>query len=227
MSEGFSLGVFYTIVRPEEKAILAAADARGIAVQRIDDGQTTFGLERPAGLPDVVVNRSVSHSRSLYATRFFTHYGVPTVNTPEVTELAGDKILTSLRLAERGIPTPRTVVALSPEAALKAIAHTRSGKGPYMVECVTVRCHEHSVGSVNKAGTQQRAPELMAKWRHDLDPAKLAAKRLIEDGVATEEQITEIWAETAKEPAEIEAFCEQSPRATPPIEDLVTAVYAA
>ena len=121
MSEGFSLGVFYTIVRPEEKAILAAADARGIAVQRIDDGQTTFGLERPAGLPDVVVNRSVSHSRSLYATRFFTHYGVPTVNTPEVTELAGDKILTSLRLAERGIPTPRTIVALSPEAALKAI----------------------------------------------------------------------------------------------------------
>ena len=113
------------------------------------------------------------------------------------------------------------------EAALKAIAYARSGKGPYMVECVTVRCHEHSVGSVNKAGTQQRAPELMAKWRHDLDPAKLAGKRLIEDGVATEAQIAEIWAETAKEPAEIEAFCEQSPRATPPIEDLVTAVYAA
>jgi len=121
VSEGFSLGVFYTIVRPEEKAILAAAEARGIAVQRIDDGQTTFGLERPAGLPDVVVNRSVSHTRSLYATRYFAHYGVPTVNSPEVTELAGDKILTSLRLAERGIPTPRTVVALSPEAAMKAI----------------------------------------------------------------------------------------------------------
>ncbi|MGA8275825.1 MAG: lysine biosynthesis protein LysX [Thermoplasmata archaeon] len=121
MSEGFSLGVFYTIIRPEEKAILAAAEARGIAVQRIDDGETTFGLEKPAGLPNVVVNRSVSHTRSLYATRFFAHYGVPTVNSPEVTELAGDKILTSLRLAERGIPTPRTIVALSPEAALKAI----------------------------------------------------------------------------------------------------------
>ncbi len=121
MSEGFSLGVFYTIIRPEEKAILAAAEARGIAVQRIDDGQTTFGLERPDGLPDVVVNRSVSHTRSLYATRCFAHYGVPTVNTPDVTELAGDKILTSLRLAERGIPTPRTVIALSPEAAMLAI----------------------------------------------------------------------------------------------------------
>ena len=121
MSEGFSLGVFTTIVRPEEKAILAAAEARGIAVQRIDDGETTFGLDRPPGLPDVVLNRSVSHTRSLYATRFYAHYGVPTVNTAEVTELAGDKILTSLRLRARGIPTPRTVVALSPEAAIRAI----------------------------------------------------------------------------------------------------------
>jgi [lysine-biosynthesis-protein LysW]---L-2-aminoadipate ligase len=121
VSNGFALGVFTTIVRPEEKAILAAADARGIAVQRIDDGETTFGLDRPSGLPDVVVNRSVSHTRSLYATQFYAHYGVPTVNSAAVTELAGDKILTSLRLRARGIPTPRTIVALSPEAALRAI----------------------------------------------------------------------------------------------------------
>jgi [lysine-biosynthesis-protein LysW]---L-2-aminoadipate ligase len=121
VSDGFSLGVFYTIIRPEEKAILAAAEARGVAVERIDDGETTFGLERPAHLPTVVLNRSVSHTRSLYATRCFAHYGVPTVNDPDVVELAGDKIRTSLRLHERGIPTPRTVVALSPEAAMRAI----------------------------------------------------------------------------------------------------------
>ncbi|MGA8664107.1 MAG: lysine biosynthesis protein LysX [Thermoplasmata archaeon] len=121
MSDGFSLGVFYTIIRPEEKAILAAAEARGIPVERIDDGATTFGLDPPAHLPSVVLNRSVSHTRSLYATRCFAHYGVPTVNHPDVVELAGDKILTSLRLHERGIPTPRTVIALSPEAAMRAI----------------------------------------------------------------------------------------------------------
>ena len=121
MSDGFSLGVFYTIIRPEEKAILAAAEARSVAVERIDDGETTFGLDPPAHLPSVVLNRSVSHTRSLYATRCFAHYGVPTVNHPDVVELAGDKILTSLRLHERGIPTPRTVVALSPEAAMRAI----------------------------------------------------------------------------------------------------------
>jgi len=121
VSNGFRLGVFYTIIRPEEKAILAAAESRGVDVERWDDGEVTFGLDRPEQLPDVVVNRSVSHTRSVYATRCFAHYGVPTVNDPEVVELAGDKIRTSLRLAERGVPTPRTVIALSAEAAMKAI----------------------------------------------------------------------------------------------------------
>jgi [lysine-biosynthesis-protein LysW]---L-2-aminoadipate ligase len=122
VSDRFRFGVFLTIVRPEEKAILAAAEARGLDVDRWDDGEVTFGLERPDRLPDVVLNRSVSHTRSVYATRCFAHYGVPTVNAPDVVELAGDKVRTSLRLAEAGVPTPRTVVALSAEAAKKAIA---------------------------------------------------------------------------------------------------------
>ena len=121
MSDGFRLGVFYTIVRPEEKWILAAAESRELHAVRIDDAEVTFGLDRPDVDADVVVNRSVSHTRSLYATRCYAHYGTPTVNRPEVVELAGDKVLASLRLAERGVPTPKTVVALSPEAALRAI----------------------------------------------------------------------------------------------------------
>ncbi len=121
MSDGFRLGIFYTIIRPEEKWLLAAAEARGIPVERWDDGEVTFGLETPAGLPDVVLNRSVSHSRATYAGWCFAHYRVPTVNRPEVLDLAGDKIRTSLCLAEHGVPTPRTQVALSPEAAIRAV----------------------------------------------------------------------------------------------------------
>jgi [lysine-biosynthesis-protein LysW]---L-2-aminoadipate ligase len=121
VSDGFRLGIFHTIIRPEEKAILAAAEARGIATVRIDDADVTFGLDGPDVRADVVLNRSVSHTRSLYATRCFAHAGIPTVNAPDVVEVAGDKVLASLRLAERGVPTPRTVIALSPEAAMKAI----------------------------------------------------------------------------------------------------------
>jgi [lysine-biosynthesis-protein LysW]---L-2-aminoadipate ligase len=121
VSDGFRLGVFYTIVRPEEKWIFAAAESRGLGLVRIDDAEVTFGLDRPDVDADVVVNRSVSHTRSLYATRCYAHYGIPTVNHPDVVELAGDKVLASLRLAERGVPTPKTVIALSPEAAMKAL----------------------------------------------------------------------------------------------------------
>jgi [lysine-biosynthesis-protein LysW]---L-2-aminoadipate ligase len=121
VSDGFRLGLFSTIVRPEEKAILAAAELRGVVVDRLPDSEVTFGLDPPTGLPDVVLNRSVSHTRALYASIAYAHYGVPTVNAAEVLELAGDKVRTSLRLAERGIPTPRTVIALSEEAALKAV----------------------------------------------------------------------------------------------------------
>ena len=122
MSERFRLGLFSTIVRPEEKAILAAAEARGLDLRRYDDREVTFPLEAPPDLPDVLVDRSVSHTRAVYAAWCFAHYGVPTVNAPEVLELAGDKIRTSLRLSERGVPTPRTAIALSPEAAPAALA---------------------------------------------------------------------------------------------------------
>lgn len=121
MSDGLRLGLFLTIVRPEEKQILQAAEARGIAVERLDDERLTFDLERPDIPVDIVLNRSVSHSRGLYAMRFFEHYGIPTINAPDVIERAGDKILGSLRLRAAGIPTPRTVVALTPEAALLAL----------------------------------------------------------------------------------------------------------
>lgn len=121
MSNGLRLGLFYTIVRPEERALLAAAERRSIPMERLPDDEMVFGFERNTLDVDGILNRSVSHSRALYAGHYFAHYGIPAINPPDVLERAGDKILASLRLSARGIPTPRTIVAMTPEMALKAL----------------------------------------------------------------------------------------------------------
>ena len=121
MSDPVRLGLFYTIVRPEEKWLLSAAQEAGVPVERLHDETTTFALDGPPPPVDVVLNRSVSHTRGLYALRFFEHFGLPTVNSADVTERAGDKVLGSIALSRAGIPTPRTLVALTEEAALSAI----------------------------------------------------------------------------------------------------------
>jgi [lysine-biosynthesis-protein LysW]--L-2-aminoadipate ligase len=46
---------------------------------------------------------------------------VPTVNTYEVANTCGNKLLTTSALVRAGIPTPRTRVAFTPESALQAI----------------------------------------------------------------------------------------------------------
>ncbi|MGI0054354.1 MAG: lysine biosynthesis protein LysX [Thermoplasmata archaeon] len=121
MSDPPRLGLFYTILRPEEKWILGAASARGIPVETLHDDAMLFGLDGPRPAVDLVINRSVSHLRGLYALRFFEHYGLRTINSAQVVECAGDKILGSLRLQAAGIPTPRTIVALTEDAALRAL----------------------------------------------------------------------------------------------------------
>jgi len=115
------LGLFYTVIRPEEKWILERAQGRGLKIERLPDDEVTFPLEKNGFSSDVILNRSLSHTHSLYALRFFEHYGIPTVNSHAVVNLCGDKVLTSLQLQKAGIPTPETIVALTPESALKAI----------------------------------------------------------------------------------------------------------
>lgn len=113
------------------------------------------------------------------------------------------------------------------EAALKVIAHVREGGGPIFVECKTLRAQEHSVGGVNYEGPNPRDPKLMEEWKSTRDPLKLAAARLIEEGLLTPEQVDQVRAEADREADEMEAFGEASPKAMPSIEELCSAIYAA
>jgi [lysine-biosynthesis-protein LysW]---L-2-aminoadipate ligase len=115
------IGVLCSRIRVEEKLILAELERRGLDVVRIDDNEVVFDLNAGRHAYDVVLERSIHHSRALYALRALNDAGVPTVNTAAVADVCGDKFKTTQALIRAGVPTPRTRMAFTPEAALRAI----------------------------------------------------------------------------------------------------------
>jgi TPP-dependent pyruvate/acetoin dehydrogenase alpha subunit len=112
------------------------------------------------------------------------------------------------------------------EAALKAIDHTRKGKGPIFVELKVLRSQEHNVGGLNNEGAEPRSQALMEEWKATRDPLKLVTTKILDEGLLTQEEIDKIGADAEVEAEEMELFCEQSPKATPSIEDLMAQVYS-
>ena len=118
------VGVLYSRIRKDEKLLLGELRERGHDVEKIDVRKERFGLDSTTAAVDdldLVVDRCLSTSRSLYATRFLDSYGVPVVNGPETGDVCADKAKNSLALAEADVPTPATEVAFTKEAALEAI----------------------------------------------------------------------------------------------------------
>ena len=69
----------------------------------------------------VVLERSLSYTSGLYATRVLNGWGMPTVNMAVVAETCGDKLVTSSALHKAGVPQPKVWLAFTPEAALEKI----------------------------------------------------------------------------------------------------------
>ena len=113
------------------------------------------------------------------------------------------------------------------EAALRAIDHARSGKGPIFVECMTLRSQEHNVGGLNNDGPTPRDQALMDRWKAEKDPLRLAEAVLLKKKIVAKGAIDRIKQEAEGEADAMEAFSEASAKATPTVESLMSAVYAA
>jgi len=117
------LGILVSRIRVEEKLIIQAAEARGVAFELIDVRRESFNLLDSQAWTrfDAVLDRSVSQSQALSVSRMLGAWGIPCVNSAAVIEVCGDKLQTSLALANAGVPTPETRIAFTPESALEAI----------------------------------------------------------------------------------------------------------
>ena len=115
------VGFLHSLIRKDEKLLIAELRRRaGIDLVFLDDRRLVFDFHaRPE--VDVVLERSINHSRAMHALRLFEGAGTPCVNAYEVSRRCGDKILTAASLAEHGVPQPEARVAFTPESALDAI----------------------------------------------------------------------------------------------------------
>lgn len=119
-----NIGILYSRIRKDEKLLLAELRSRGHTVTKIDVRQVQFGLSDPPEIlegVDIVVDRCLATSRSLYALRFLEAYGIPVINETRTAELCADKVKNSLALAEASVPVPETEVAFTTDSALESI----------------------------------------------------------------------------------------------------------
>ncbi len=113
------IGLLHSLIRKEEKLLLEAFHAAGVEPLMIDDRKLIMDFHSAPEI-DVLVERSINHSRALHALRLFESAGVPCINSHQVAQICGDKLLTTAALKDHGIAQPACRVAFTEESALDA-----------------------------------------------------------------------------------------------------------
>jgi pyruvate dehydrogenase E1 component alpha subunit len=101
-------------------------------------------------------------------------------------------------------------------AGRDAMAYCRSGKGPIILEMKTYRYRGHSMSDPSKYRTREEIEEV----REKRDPIENFGRKLVQRGVATENDLKMIDNQTKQTVIEAAAFANESPE--PGIEELYT-----
>ncbi|MEX2454870.1 MAG: pyruvate dehydrogenase (acetyl-transferring) E1 component subunit alpha [Rhodospirillaceae bacterium] len=105
------------------------------------------------------------------------------------------------------------------EAAEKAVAHCRSGKGPYLLEMETYRYRGHSMSDPAKYRTKEEVTEMREKH----DPISNLSQVIVEAGHRSEDQLKDLDKEVRAIVAEAAQFAQESPEPDP--SELYTDVF--
>lgn len=129
------LGIFYSHPRTEEKALFASAEADSdVELVKIKDDDDMLNFNIPDGPKlatgcDVTILRSISNTKNFYYANIIKAIGSTNskeskknkniaVNDSRTISICGDKFLTSLKLAENSVATPKTMVCFDEKQAL-------------------------------------------------------------------------------------------------------------
>jgi len=100
-----------------------------------------------------------------------------------------------------------------------AVDRARGGEGPTLVECKTYRHRGHFEGEPDT----YRSPEELEEWKAK-DPIKQYARKLLAEGIVSEQDLGEITGLIEQEMAAAVQFGEDSPYPTP--ESALAGIYA-
>ena len=114
------IGLLHSIIRKEEKLLIEAFRNAGVEPVMIDDRKLILDFHNAPEI-DILVERSINHSRALHALRLFESAGIRCVNSHHVSQICGDKLLTTAALKDNNINQPECRVAFTEQSALAAI----------------------------------------------------------------------------------------------------------
>jgi [lysine-biosynthesis-protein LysW]--L-2-aminoadipate ligase len=116
------VGFLHSLIRKDEKLLIEEfSKHNNVELIMVDDRKLKFDLKHDKFEFDVVIERSINHSRALHALRLFKSAGVKCVNSFQVASVCGDKLLTSAALEDNNIPQPEIKIAFTETSALDAI----------------------------------------------------------------------------------------------------------
>ncbi|MCH8075338.1 MAG: ATP-grasp domain-containing protein, partial [SAR324 cluster bacterium] len=116
------IGFLHSVIRKDEKFLLEEFRSRKeVELEMIDDRKIIFNIGQDDFNYDVIIERSINHSRALHALTLFENMGLKCVNTPAVATICGDKLLTSKALQAHGVPQPPVSIAFTEQSAVEAI----------------------------------------------------------------------------------------------------------
>lgn len=154
-----------TMLRPDEKLLLQALRAHGIAVQPALLEDLSQVLAGRVPLPGIAMVRNLSHRDAVGVARRLEHVGVQTVNGTAAIELCNDKGLQALLFARYGVPHPVSRHAFSYAQVREAVAEVG---WPAIIKPVS--------GSWGRGVTRLTDRECMDAWIGGRESADAASK---------------------------------------------------
>jgi [lysine-biosynthesis-protein LysW]--L-2-aminoadipate ligase len=112
--------IIYDKLRFEEKKLYKDIQQKGCDAILVDGKSLIFDTESSKSdsrFGDIVLQRVISYNRGLHLTYCLEQIGLPVVNSFSVSEICGNKLITSLILKKNNVPTPKTTFAFSTESA--------------------------------------------------------------------------------------------------------------